>query len=692
VAGNLEFDKARFRNAGATALNLNSINVRGSLLVRDGFESVGELSLRYATVGATLEINSARFDNLQGVAVALYRATVNGSLMLRGTETQGEFGLSEARVLRGLLIESTKFINYRATAFRGDGMNIGGSMTLRGSEFHGYASLVSAKVETTLWMGDTRFENLGGVCLDCYGINTGGFANFSSGLQTNGELRLSAATIGGALVLDRANLNNPTLVAFRIDSASVKADFTCRGATIDGTLRLAAANITGALLFDDCRFTNSAAACVDGYEARIGFVEIVNRSFLKGTVSLANAQVAGGVAVRNSNMATPGRIALSLEAAVVKQSVFVLASGIEGELRLMDARIDGVMELRPAQLSKSSISLNAHRVQVRGRVFFELPALTSGDVLFVGATAGNDMELTGGTVEQYGSIAVDLTGLRCSSTVALRRLHCSSIRMPRCRIDGDLECREIYYTGAERVQFRAARGAVKGVFTWRQIYDLTGDFDLTDFKAGQLSDDEAGWPGPGHLFITNFGYDTLDSTSPSGKERLDWLRRQPRFRAQPYQQAAKAILQNGLVRESQTIAIAMRRDQRISPETPPGQRWWNAFLAATIGNGHQIWRALLWALVVIVIGGTVFSIANQHLQIIVPADASKPSMQPFNAWAYSLDLFLPVVDLYQERGFRIAPKAPWHNVFLIWTSFEILAGWLLTSVSLAALSGLVKKE
>jgi hypothetical protein len=693
IGGNLEFDEARFRNAGATALNMNSINVKGSVLIRDGFESTGEISMRYGTAGGTFEISNARFENLQGIAIALHRLTVGGSLIVRGAKTQGEFGLPEARIDRGLLLEGSIFSNWRDVAFRGNGMKVGGSMVVQGGNiFQGLATMVSATIETTLSIRDTELEYPGGLCLDCYGINTGGTVTFSKGVTATGEVRISAAEIGGALVFESATVKNPTLVAVRADATAVKAEFSCKGATIEGTFRLANSRVTGPLVLDGCYFANPSGNCLDGYESRLGYIEIVNQTALTGTVSMVNAHLTGGVAVRNSGLRAPGRIALSLEAAVVPQSVFLQNAQVEGELRFIDARIEGVVELRPAMLGKSTISVNGSRMQVRGRVLLELPPITSGDIVFAGANAGHDFELTGGAVEKYGAVGINLGGLECSANVTLRRILCYSIRMPRCRIGGDLECANISFNGAERLQFWAARSTVKGVFTWRRISGLAGDFDVTDLKAGQLSDEEASWPGPGHLFISNFTYDTLDSTSPAGKERLEWLRRQARFQPQPYHQAIKAIQGNGMTRESQRIAIALRSDERKSPETPLGKRLWNRFLAATIGNGHQIWRALVWALVIIIVGGTMFKIADQQLQIVVPADTSKPAMQPFNAWAYSLDVFLPVVDLYQEKGYRLSPVAPWQNLFLVWTSFEILSGWLLTSVSLAALSGLVKKD
>jgi hypothetical protein len=58
----------------------------------------------------------------------------------------------------------------------------------------------------------------------------------------------------------------------------------------------------------------------------------------------------------------------------------------------------------------------------------------------------------------------------------------------------------------------------------------------------------------------------------------------------------------------------------------------------------------------------------------------------FQPWIYSLDVLLPVVNLHQEEFWIPQGVVRW------WAWLAILAGWLLTTVVVAALSGLLKKD
>lgn len=78
---------------------------------------------------------------------------------------------------------------------------------------------------------------------------------------------------------------------------------------------------------------------------------------------------------------------------------------------------------------------------------------------------------------------------------------------------------------------------------------------------------------------------------------------------------------------------------------------------------------------------------------LLPAEYST-----FTGWIYSLDVVLPLVDLRQERDW--APRVTDGNgdplfaghVVRAWEWFQILAGWGLSLLLVAALSGIVKKE
>jgi hypothetical protein len=76
----------------------------------------------------------------------------------------------------------------------------------------------------------------------------------------------------------------------------------------------------------------------------------------------------------------------------------------------------------------------------------------------------------------------------------------------------------------------------------------------------------------------------------------------------------------------------------------------------------------------------------QQAHLLVPAK-DKPSQLPtFHPLIYALDLLLPIVNLGQEVAW-----VP-HGWAERWAWGLIVAGWLLTTVVLAGLTGILKRE
>lgn len=145
-------------------------------------------------------------------------------------------------------------------------------------------------------------------------------------------------------------------------------------------------------------------------------------------------------------------------------------------------------------------------------------------------------------------------------------------------------------------------------------------------------------------------------------------------------------------------------------------RWsrWRLFkdwlLKSLTGYGVKTWRLSLPILFFIAAGVGIFwpddalrvkSPTPRTLQAAVTADASAPAAAPqasqpspsdptqklFTRLGYSIDLFLPVVDLQQSDKWR--PHQVWREAYSV---VHILAGWLLIPLLLASLSGIVRRQ
>jgi disulfide bond formation protein DsbB len=113
---------------------------------------------------------------------------------------------------------------------------------------------------------------------------------------------------------------------------------------------------------------------------------------------------------------------------------------------------------------------------------------------------------------------------------------------------------------------------------------------------------------------------------------------------------------------------------------------WNSLLRWTVGYGYQTWKAGWCLLVLVGLGWGIFHFAHNPYPAHLLA-AKPPSERPwFHAGLYALDLLLPFADLGYQSSWIAGGWARW--LFLGWN----LAGWVLITAVLAALSGLIKRD
>jgi hypothetical protein len=103
-----------------------------------------------------------------------------------------------------------------------------------------------------------------------------------------------------------------------------------------------------------------------------------------------------------------------------------------------------------------------------------------------------------------------------------------------------------------------------------------------------------------------------------------------------------------------------------------------------VGHGYRTWLAGVWLVGLWLVGTMLFAVA--HLMGLLTAAKAERELQHFNPLVYALDLLLPIVNLGQDG--RWVP----HRWAAVWYWLLTLAGWVLTTAVVAALSGLLKRE
>ncbi len=259
--------------------------------------------------------------------------------------------------------------------------------------------------------------------------------------------------------------------------------------------------------------------------------------------------------------------------------------------------------------------------------------------------------------------------------------------------------------------------SVRGAFFWHDVkLENAALLDLSGANVNALFDEERSWPAPGKLLIDGFTYGLLGGissyfpnwTSPvDAHSRLRWLALQPGYHPQPYRQLAKVLAESGDDAGATQVRIAAD-DLRYAQYGVWG-RIWGAFLKYTIGYGHRPLLAIGWSFAVVLFGWIVVRIANQAgvMRLTWPETTPPPSgdaHKDLYPLLYSLDVFVPFVNLHQEHYWWPDPQAAGEcrifgtqfrlrgTLVLYYLWFQIIAGWLLSAIFVAGVTGLIRGD
>jgi len=358
-----------------------------------------------------------------------------------------------------------------------------------------------------------------------------------------------------------------------------------------------------------------------------------------------------------------------------------LECNFEAGLVLRGARLGALI------LSGSSFNdLQGDGLEVGGDIFLR-QVVSTGVISLLGAKIFGDVSLSGATLEN-----VDENGAAIGDALCLQKL------------------------------------TIEGVFFFLGLKSPPlGHVDLSGMSATDVVDDGSLWPEPGKgdLFLDGFTYTRFINCPTAWEFRKQWLLRQaPRFLGedfapQPWVQCARVLREMGHERDARLLLYHMHETRRRGLKLG-WRRAWGFLLRATTGHGYLPARSLAWIAGVVFFGWIVFVEAD-NANRMTPAKErfylSKMAMDKyeatgelpdgypkFQAFIYSVDVFLPIVSFSQEAHWRPANLATqgqadnrwwlprtW-NWYRIYNRLHIALGWFFTSIAVLAFSGLIKRD
>ena len=542
-----------------------------------------------------------------------------------------------------------------------------------------------------------------------------------SGMRIDAELGLSKAEIkfflrlfdcafSGNIVLRDAQLRGLDFSHCHIKSvnanrAKIRGAVLLRnGVKAEGEVSLSGATIGGDLDCEDAQFLNAKGKALCADQAKIeGSIFLSDGFKAEGEFRLLGATIGGGVECKGAHLSNVNGKAFSADGAKIGGSIF-LSDGFkaEGEIRLLGATISGDLDCSGAQfLNAKGKALSADQAKIGGYVFLSDGFKAEGEFRLLGATIGGSVECRGAHLSNANGRSLSADGAKIAGNIFL--------------CDGFKAEGTVSLAGADLGRLLIYSGLIE---------PEKAILDLRSAKVGTLWDDKGSWPSEGMLLLDGFNYERLDEQSPlDAKSRTDWLHRQPRlsFLPQPYEQLAAVFRQMGYERDARLVMIEKNRDRARFMQFPRQGWWWYNFFGRLIGYGYAPFRAFLMSVAIILLGAFLFHVGSSH-GLISPtregAYAKAPNGQfvldnsgrrevledypAFDAFVYSLESFVPLIKFDQtanwtpnaNRRTEISSfylRVPFTGRFLRYYLYcHIAAGWLLTSLWVGAVTGLVK--
>ena len=484
------------------------------------------------------------------------------------------------------------------------------------------------------------------------------------------------------------------------------------GARIVGPLDLALVTIPIPLVLDNCLIDE--VVNLDGAEA----------AYLEFDGSYAREIHASGLSVRNN---------LSIGKGFHAAAIVLDHAKIGLDLDCGGAKLRYVKNPAEPFLERMKITLFAYLIQVGGNLWLNRGFESIGEVNLGGAKIGANLHFDSGRFVNPNSTAISVPGAGIDGVVDLASFGAGGdvevngiANFAYDRVGDSFIVDHVKFVGAagERHGFIGTGMAVVRAFTWRNVTLKNGAIlDLGDASVGSLLDDEWSWPAPGKLIIDGFTYNDLSSETDnhsdqhaeesaldrnSVENRLRWLSLQPPgFYSQPYNELAKYYLGSG--EDAAAVKVYITEEDDRYSRGGFWRRAWGGFLKSTIGYGHRPLLAFNWSVLVVLLGWAAIVMGKRSgvMRLTWPENSPPPGEEHISGLhplLYSLDVFLPFVDLHQEHywwpdeslqgecqfaGRKISVRGSTLRLYL-W--FQIIAGWLLSAIFIAGVTGLIRND
>lgn len=191
-----------FRACSLQGMNADSAIIDTNLLLIDGCETNGEVSLRGAVIGGDIRTDGSTFNGSNNLALVCDRVRVSGGVFLSRTSSigryYGEVRFAGADVSGNFDCERAVFDNKGGTSINLERLKTSGSLFLRESVSSGIVNVSASKIEIALDCREAKILSGADRAFHAEKITVGTHALLDGGFSC-GNAHLLGATVGGGL-------------------------------------------------------------------------------------------------------------------------------------------------------------------------------------------------------------------------------------------------------------------------------------------------------------------------------------------------------------------------------------------------------------------------------------------------------------------------------------------------------------
>ncbi|MBN2328944.1 MAG: hypothetical protein JXR73_17525 [Candidatus Omnitrophica bacterium] len=455
------------------------------------------------------------------------------------------------------------------------------------------------------------------------------------------------------------------------DDSSASKIVEIRHAIVTGVLDLRQSDFTRGISMTDCQFEGPVflSHCyfphvlnledsifreiVDLREIRADDLVSFHQTVFEGSVDMTGAFLQGDWAASQARFLNQAQ-GVILSGLEVAQNVYWKESIFDGPVRGADAAVGGRLIADDARFLDKEVGVNFVRLFAGGLASFN-QAVFEGPVDFSNADV------------QEGFQAFDAQFNHPAQPVLFVNFKTKGrLDFSKSSFLGSVQCTGMELGGSLNVSDASFKNPNCRVDFSETI---TGDafFENCHFD--------------GLLLLNHFIYRNLYAGDREGVfDNALALVETAKFNPDSYRRLERSIHEQGFSQAADAIFIAQKERERRERLAPYSMDWFiNGFLGWAAGHGRHPERVLLISFLIVMFG-VVFVFRASRM---TPVDSSGEALR--HRFWYSLDLFLPLVDLQMARQWT--PRSNWARHY---QRIHTLSGWIFVPLFWASLFGWLK--